>query len=121
MTRINVAIPPQELTAKHLIAEHREIKRIPNVVAKGKFNINSVPPSFRLGTGHVAFFYNKLLYLRNRYETIYTECVKRGYNVQYYGNAWDGVPAHLMNDYTPTKADEQIIRERISERLSKIN
>lgn len=119
MTRINVAIPPKELTPKHLMAEHREIKRIPNVVAKGKFNINSIPTTFRLGTGHVAFFYNKLKYLKDRYEDIYKECVKRGYNVQYYGDAWDGVPTHLMNDYTPTQEDERIIRERINEKLNK--
>ena len=30
MTRINVGIPPTELTDRHLLAEHREIKRIQN-------------------------------------------------------------------------------------------
>ena len=30
MTRINCGIPPEELSDKHLLAEHREIKRIPN-------------------------------------------------------------------------------------------
>ena len=34
MTRINVGINPADLTGKHLIAEHREIKRIPNCIAK---------------------------------------------------------------------------------------
>ena len=42
MTRINVGISPAELNDKHLIAEHREIKRIPNCVAKGKYNIISI-------------------------------------------------------------------------------
>jgi hypothetical protein len=32
MTRINVGVHPSELSTKHLIAEHREIKRIPNNV-----------------------------------------------------------------------------------------
>ena len=32
MTRINVGILPKELSNKHLIAEHREIKRIPNCI-----------------------------------------------------------------------------------------
>jgi hypothetical protein len=31
MTRINL-IPVEELTDQHLLAEHREIKRIPNAV-----------------------------------------------------------------------------------------
>jgi hypothetical protein len=34
MTRINTGIPPKELTDKHLLAEHREIKRIPNCIKK---------------------------------------------------------------------------------------
>ena len=118
MTRINVAIPPKQLTMRHLIAEHREIKRVPNLITKGRFNLKSIPPTFTLGKGHVAFFYDKLLYLKNRYEELYKECINRGFNVQYYGSAWDAVPAHFMNDYTPTERDEQIIRQRINEKLS---
>jgi hypothetical protein len=36
----------------------------------------------------------------------------------YYGSAWEGVPSQFMNDYTPTEQDEQIIRQRINERLN---
>ena len=46
MTRINVGIPPEELTDKHLLAEHREIKRIPNCIAKGKYNMDGIPKRF---------------------------------------------------------------------------
>lgn len=113
MTRINVGIPPKELTTKHLIAEHRELKRIPNNVSKGKFNIKSIPNKFTLGKGHVAFFYNKLGYLKNRYEELYQECRRREFKVTYYGNAWDGIPNHLMSDYLPILNDINIIKERI--------
>lgn len=92
MTRINVGVKPCELSDKHLIAEHREIKRIPNCVSKGKYNMNGKPNKFKLGTGHVKFFYDKLLYLKCRYNTLYNECIKRGFNVQYYGKAWDDNP-----------------------------
>ena len=119
MTRINVGIPPAELVNKHLIAEHREIKRIPNCVAKGKYSMEGIPNKFKLGTGHVKFFYNKLLYLRNRYIKLYNECIKRGFNVQYYIEAWDNVPDDLMNDYTPTENDRNIIQQRINEKLNK--
>jgi hypothetical protein len=119
MTRINIAIPPHELTTRHLIAEHREIKRVPNVVSRGRYNLKSIPPKFTLGKGHVAFFYDKLLYLKNRYEEIYAECKKRDFKVTYYGDAWNDIPAKLMNDYIPTKQDEQIIRQRIQEKLNK--
>jgi len=119
MTRINVGMRPQDLTNKHLIAEHREIKRVPNLVSRGRYNIKSTPSEFKLGEGHVAFFYNKLLYLKKRYESIYEECLNRGFNVQYYGNAWEGIPEEMMNDYTPSERDRLLIEERIASRLKR--
>jgi deoxyribonuclease (pyrimidine dimer) len=116
MTRINVGMMPIELSNKHLIAEHREIKRIPNVIAKGKFNLNDQPSEFKLGTGHVKFFYTRLLYLKNRYEQLYEECLKRNFNVTYYGGAWNDLPQEFMNDYKPTENDRLIIQQRIKER-----
>lgn len=118
MTRINVGIPPKELTNKHLIAEHREIKRIPNVVSKGRYNLKNVPASFTLGKGHVSFFYNKMGYLKERYQELHAECVARGFKVQNFEDSWRGVPKELMNHYTPTDRDVQIIRERIADRLA---
>jgi deoxyribonuclease (pyrimidine dimer) len=119
MTRINVGIPPAELVSKHLIAEHREIKRIPNCVAKGKYNMDGIPKRFKLGTGHVKFFYNKLLYLKKRYIRLYEECIKRGFNVQNYIEAWNSIPDELMNDYNVRANDIRIIRKRINEKLNK--
>ena len=119
MTRINVGIPPADLVNQHLIAEHREIKRIPNCIAKGKYNMEGIPDKFKLGTGHVKFFYNKLLYLKNRYTSLYNECIKRGFNVQNYISAWDNVPQELMNDYRVEPNDIIIIKKRIDERRPK--
>lgn len=31
------------------------------------------------------------------------ECIKREYNVTYFGNCWDNLPRELMNDYQATK------------------
>ena len=121
MTRINISVPPKELCRQHLLAEHREIVRVPNVVSKGKFNLVNQPKEFTLGTGHVKFFYTRLLFLKNRYEEIYKECVNRGYNVRYFGNAWDNIPSKLMNDYVPTDNDDKLIRARIEERLIGMN
>lgn len=118
MTRINIGVPPRELTNKHLIAEHREIKRIPNVISKGKYNLKGVPSQFTLGKGHVSFFYDKLGYLKERYVSLYNECITRGFNVQNYEDCWDGVPDELMNNYVPTERDILIITERIADRLA---
>jgi len=117
MTRINVGVKPQELIGKHLIAEHREIKRIPNCIRKGKYNLDGIPDRFKLGTGHVKFFYNKLGYLKRRYDSLYSECIARGYNVTYYGDAWNDIPLNLLGDYHPTNEDRKIVLERINERL----
>lgn len=117
MTRINVGVPPHELTTKHLIAEHREIKRIPNVIKSGKFNMNGQPDKFTLGTGHVKFFYDKILFLKNRYIEIYNECISRGFNVTNYIDSFEGIHQSFMNDYNPTEHDAKIIRERIALRL----
>ena len=119
MTRINVGILPSELTDKHLLAEHREIKRIPNCVAKGKYNMNGIPDKFKLGTGHVKFFYNKLFYLFTRYLELYVECKKRGFNVQDYREAWSNVPKELMGNYIPTQNDRKLVQQRINEKLNK--
>lgn len=118
MTRINVGIPPKQLTRQHLLAEHREMKRIPNVVSKGKYNLKGQPKQFKLGTGHVKFFYDKLGYLKQRYEEVYHECCERKYDVTYYGDSWNNVPKHLMGTYTPTERDIQLVTERINERLN---
>lgn len=119
MTRINVGIAPRELTGKHLLAEHREMKRIPNAVREGKAIIKNIPSTFGLGSGHVKFFYNKLGYLKRRYIAVYEECLVRGYNVQCYLSAWDGIDDQLMGEYTPTKQDRSIVQQRIAERLQK--
>jgi hypothetical protein len=114
MTRINVGILPEELPNQLLIAEHREIKRIPNVVKSGRFSLARQPKAFTLGTGHVSFFYSRLLFLKNRYLSIRDECLRRGFNIQDYSSAWDEVPQDLMGDYEPTHQDRIIVLERIS-------
>jgi deoxyribonuclease (pyrimidine dimer) len=95
MTRVNVGYPVKELTRQHLIAEHREIKRIPNMVAAGRVDLDNIPTTFCLGTGHVRFFYDKLGYLLTRYREIYDECILRGYRVQNYSSAWNDIPVTL--------------------------
>lgn len=117
MTRINVGIDPRTLGRQHLLAEHREIKRVPNTIKSGKAKIADIPDTFRLGTGHVKFFYNKLKYLHDRYLAIYVECLARGYNVTDYSNSFSNLPRELYNDYEPTDRDREIVQDRIAERL----
>ena len=114
MTRINCSIPPKILSDKHLLAEHREIVRIPNTIASGKAKIENIPEKFSLGKGHVKFFYNKLLYLHKRYLWIYKECKRRGFKVQNYSSAFNKVEhLSLFKDYYPKPIDSAIVIERL--------
>lgn len=120
MTRINVGYPVEKLTDKHLLAEHREIKRIPNMVKSGRAKLDNIPEKFCLGKGHVKFFYDKLGYLWMRYRQIYSECCKRGFNVTNYADAWGpNIPDNLWKDYVPTKEDKKLIEDRINSKLQK--
>lgn len=116
MTRINL-VPPAELCDQHLLAEHRELTRIPNVVAKGRFSLIDQPADYKLGTGHVKFFFDKMQFLKNRYEMLHDECLKRGFNVR---NIWpeSGLEnPELWKDYEPTEAAMLENRERIKIRM----
>ena len=82
MTRINAFIPPANLCDKHLLAEHRELKRIPNQINKWNYNLDWQPKNYTLWKGHCKFFYNKLQFLKNRYIELYKECLNRWFNIQ---------------------------------------
>lgn len=117
MTRINL-IPVEELSNVHLLAEHREIKRIPNLIRYWKCNFNNIPSNFTLGEWHVKFFYDKICFLHKRYNLLYKECIKRWFNVVHYGkNFRDLVMSDLYNDYIPTVEAIELSRSRIKEKL----
>jgi hypothetical protein len=131
MTRINAFIKPAELSDKHLIAEHREIKRIPNTIKSGKARIEGIPDKFTLGKGHVKFFYDKLLWLHTRYMQIYEECKNRGFNVTLYAEAFS---AHspdcligkekyieLYNNWFPDENEIARIRKVVQDRITENN
>ena len=120
MTRIN-CVPPKELTRQHLIAEYREMLRLPNNVRRwlGSKKPAQIPPTYRMGKGHVTFFYDKLIYLENRHREIRQEMVSRGYSINFELDT-KNLPEHLYNDWQPTDEAIVINRQRIEERLLKI-
>ena len=94
MTRINSAIPVKCLTDEHLLAEHREIKRLPYNLKKAleSGSVKKIPKEFKLGRGHVLFFLDKQKFVQDRYSEIFNECVYRGFDVQCYITNWKVVP-----------------------------
>lgn len=100
MTRVNV-IPPELLPDEWLLAEYREIKRIPNNVRNGKYIMKNVPDHYVLGMGHEKFFIDKLLFIKKRHDAIRRELSLR-FNKEY-DIIVDiaGLPDHLLNDWAP--------------------
>ena len=119
MTRINVGIDVRELTDEHLMAEHREIKRLPWCLeaAIRSGSIDRVPEKFTLGKGHVLFFMNKMKYTYSRYQKIHTELLSRGIRVQDYGNNWKAVDEKYFQDYVPNSDDRWALIDRITTRI----
>jgi deoxyribonuclease (pyrimidine dimer) len=117
VTRINSGIAVETLCDAHLLAEHREIVRTPNLIHKGKYNLANQPKEFTLGKGHVSFFYSRQQYLLDRYKELYNECKARGFNVTDYSSAWENLPKNLCNNYNPTPQAIALLQQRIQERL----
>lgn len=120
MTRVNFGIPVKCLTDEHLLAEHREIKRLPDsyLSALRSGSINRIPKKFCLGAGHVLFFVDKPAYTLRRYLQIYRECLRRGFNVQSYEANWGLYPVAMFSKTTrSTSESKKLLLERISERI----
>lgn len=120
MTRINSAISVRNLTDEHLLAEHREIKRLPACYLKAKTSgaLKRIPKEFKLGTGHVTFFLDKFAFTYVRYKTIHNECLRRGFKVTDYSDLWRAVGrTSQWKSYEPTKEEEELLIHRITDRI----
>lgn len=121
MTRINV-IEPERLTDQHLIAEYRELPRVFPLAAAwwDRGGDTEIPDTYRLGKGHVTFFYMRLPYLRRRHVAIIRECWARGFDVK------NDQPLLLPRDaavycvepWRPTPADRAVNLARLRDKLA---
>lgn len=128
MTRINLE-SPSLLCREHLIGEWYENPRIATNIIKahGKVDLKSIPSTFtvrtnsnpRGGEGHMKFFYNKLLWLRNRYVSLMGEMERRGYNAtdNWKPEIFNPEFHHLFNDWQPSQSDVNLSRTRIAEMM----
>lgn len=127
MTRVNL-VPPQELFDQHLMAEYREIPMVIGSLKRSLASVGGVPmklripPTFRLNSGHVSFFYNKGRWLFVRYFALVDELKLRGYAIRPGDRAVDwGIFARnslLDNNWKPSEEDIAISRQRIEERVA---
>ena len=124
MTRINL-VNPRELYDQHLMAEYREIFMIPAALKRSLksekgFNPKDIPPEFRLGRGHVKFFYDKGKYLAERYGKLKAELKRRGYKLDekrlFPKNIF--VRNNLFGDWSPSGKDLALIRKRLAQKIA---
>jgi deoxyribonuclease (pyrimidine dimer) len=106
------------------MAEYREIRHIGpslqrSLAKKSGFDLSEIPDEFTLNAGHVKFFYTRGLFLAKRFEQLRNELQKRGFaiNPEIEFNL-ELFPSGFQNDWIPTEGAEQLIRNRIIERIS---
>jgi deoxyribonuclease (pyrimidine dimer) len=118
VTRVNV-VPVKELSRLHLIAEYREIARLPALAYAAHKRGESPachPASYTLGKGHVRFFYSRLGYVMRRFGRLVAEMQRRGYKPSFTQLVVPDLPADWYRDYKPTPQALRINRQRIQER-----
>lgn len=125
MTRINANIDPKELKRAHLIAELREITMVPAALRRSLRTRNpsdiaaSIPKQFTLNAGHVKFHFDKMTFLKRRFESLCVEMERRGYTPdRSRAVAFDGLDSRWYNDWQASDVDNDIVRARIKQRIS---
>lgn len=118
MTRVN-CVDVSFLTDAHLIAEWREIVRIPNCLSSGKYKYvpSAAPKEYTLGTGHCRFFYNKLLYIQTRHHSLCQEMDARKIrrNIEIIVDLTN-IDNRLCNEWEPSVKDKLLNSYRLLER-----
>ncbi|WP_332872051.1 pyrimidine dimer DNA glycosylase/endonuclease V [Pseudogemmobacter bohemicus] len=118
-------MPPEELSAAHLIAEYRELPRIFGLVRAAILRGEAPddprnPREYRLGSGHVRFFYPRLGWLAYRQAALIAEMQARGYQPSFTspGDLTTGIPAASTGDWRPDALALALNRDRIATRLA---
>ncbi|QJT71724.1 endonuclease [Shewanella phage Thanatos-1] len=125
MTRINLT-KVSTLSDQHLMIEYRELPRVLGLLdkhlAKGtKLSVilKGKPTNYTMGTGHVKFFYDKLVFLKNRHLELVQELHSRGFSIQYVNPLQiEKYPIALQQDYVPTPEAIAISQQRLNEKLA---
>lgn len=124
MTRINANIKPVHLIDQHLIAEYREIVRIPNFVRNNvdhaRKALKRAPNTFKLNSGHVLYFYDKIAFLHKRFLALVDEMHNRKIQTNMSDEMFLNFPIEFYNDISHDDLinGNQEVVERILLRIS---
>jgi deoxyribonuclease (pyrimidine dimer) len=127
MTRINL-VHVKDLADQHLFAEWREIKMVPAALRRSLKTRNKgdilagIPRRYTLNKGHVTFFFDKILFLYDRYIELTEELEDRGYALAYHDPHFiffrDIPEVFWTVEWQPNDVDKAINIERILLRIS---
>jgi len=123
MTRINL-ISPNKLHKKHLMAEIHELPRTFGLVrafhARGSTEDLSKYSAYKMGSGHVKFFYTRLQFLCDRYIELCEEALSLGWKVKPIpiDMLTHDIPARYLGNFTPSKTDIAVSLGRLVEKNS---
>ena len=125
MTRINITYNlSDELLVNALGEEPRVLQGVLKRIQSGK-SFDDVPDSFTLNKGHVTFFYDKCLYIFDRYLRLRIEYLERfgkSYSKRHLANVvgrlYEIKASHpeLLNDWIPDDDSARLVKLRILER-----
>ena len=123
MTRINL-IPPSELHRKHLQAEYYELPEIFRLVKnrqeKGQTPATcNIPSTYRFGSGHKIFFYDKLAFLFSRHQALVNEMHARGYKATIL-TIPKGLKLYWFGHWEPSPEEINLSRQRIQQRVKEL-
>lgn len=80
--------------------------------------LRSIPSQYTLNTGHVTFFYDKLVFLQKRYDRLISELLSRGYNLDPDRTyTIDEFPSEFKKDWTMNQTAKDVICQRIMEKF----
>jgi deoxyribonuclease (pyrimidine dimer) len=113
MVRVNL-LNPHYLADQHLVAEYYEILML--ATNARKHPATQVPAHYVLGTGHIMFFKNKILYLKKRHGLLRAEMKRRGFHPKLVLSL-RGFPKSALHGWKPRAADKMLIKKRLRWKL----
>jgi deoxyribonuclease (pyrimidine dimer) len=118
--RCNCGVNPKYLTDSWLIAEQVELLMIPGMLRRLNYEPKSpIPNKFKMGTGHMLFWVNKIIYLKNRHAEVKKEVARRGFKVTDKSINLSEFPDKYLQDWKPNQDDTNILRERLIWKLNR--
>jgi deoxyribonuclease (pyrimidine dimer) len=118
MTRINT-LHPKYLADQHLLAEYRELPRVFDLALRWMERTDCdtarLPGTYRMGKGHVMFFYDKLDWCVARQRALIEECQRRGFDISH-TEVPEDLPEDLCCYWNPTEVDLSINLSRLCDK-----